>query len=51
MAFKYFLVIHFTSHLHTDFTDAIAGDWGGRPFVDLRNGWQHALDKYPEVCI
>lgn len=32
-----------------DFTDAIAKDWGGRPFEDLRKGWKHILDKYPEV--
>ncbi|KAG5648332.1 hypothetical protein DXG03_004904 [Asterophora parasitica] len=31
------------------FTDAIAEDWGGRPFVDLQKGWKYALDKYPEI--
>lgn len=33
----------------TDFTDAIAKDWGGKPFVDLQKGWKYALDKYPEI--
>jgi hypothetical protein len=33
-----------------EFTDAIAEDWGGKPFVDLKNGWQYVLDKYQEVC-
>lgn len=32
-----------------EFTDAIAGDWGGKPFVDLVHGWKHALQIYPEV--
>ncbi|KAH9969542.1 alpha/beta-hydrolase [Russula dissimulans] len=32
-----------------DFTDAIAKDWGGKPFVDLQKGWKYALDKYPEI--
>ncbi|EJC98931.1 alpha/beta-hydrolase [Fomitiporia mediterranea MF3/22] len=31
------------------FTDAITKDWGGKPFVDLRKGWQFVLDKYPEI--
>ncbi|KAH9980333.1 alpha/beta-hydrolase [Lactifluus volemus] len=30
-------------------TDAIAKDWGGKPFVDLQKGWRYALDKYPEI--
>lgn len=33
-----------------DLTDAITEDWGGKPFVDLINGWTYALEKYPEVC-
>jgi dipeptidyl aminopeptidase/acylaminoacyl peptidase len=33
-----------------DLTDAIAEDWGGKPFVDMQKGWEYALDKYPEVC-
>ncbi|KAF8713356.1 Alpha beta-hydrolase, partial [Rhizoctonia solani] len=32
-----------------EFTDAIAEDWGGRPFEDLRKGWKHVLDNYEEV--
>ncbi|UXI67144.1 alpha/beta hydrolase family protein [Tahibacter amnicola] len=29
------------------FTDAISGDWGGKPLVDLQKGWAAALAKYP----
>ncbi|KAH0586242.1 Dipeptidyl-peptidase 5 [Termitomyces sp. J132] len=32
-----------------EFTDAIAGDWGGNPFVDLQKGWNHVLNAYPEI--
>uniref|UniRef100_A0A8H8CEI2 Dipeptidyl-peptidase V n=1 Tax=Psilocybe cubensis TaxID=181762 RepID=A0A8H8CEI2_PSICU len=32
-----------------EFTDAIAGDWGGKPFVDLIKGWNHALKTFPEI--
>ncbi|MFK2879015.1 S9 family peptidase [Rhodanobacter hydrolyticus] len=28
------------------FTDAISGDWGGKPLQDLKLGWQAALGKY-----
>ncbi|MEM9555375.1 MAG: S9 family peptidase [Acidobacteriota bacterium] len=28
------------------FTDSIAGDWGGKPLVDLQKGWAHALEAY-----
>ncbi|OOG52855.1 peptidase S9 [Rhodanobacter sp. B05] len=28
------------------FTDAISGDWGGKPLEDLKLGWKAALDKY-----
>ncbi|WRT66611.1 uncharacterized protein IL334_003570 [Kwoniella shivajii] len=31
------------------FTDAIQGDWGGKPFKDLLAGYQAALAKYPEI--
>ncbi|KAG8785786.1 hypothetical protein FRC12_017181 [Ceratobasidium sp. 428] len=31
------------------FTDAIAGDWGGKPFEDLRKGWKYVLDHYKEI--
>ncbi|KAJ2931965.1 hypothetical protein H1R20_g5113, partial [Candolleomyces eurysporus] len=32
-----------------EFTDAIAEDWGGKPFVDMANGWKYILEKYPEI--
>lgn len=32
-----------------EFTDAIAEDWGGKPFVDMIEGWKHALSAYPEI--
>ncbi|TRM60533.1 Alpha/Beta hydrolase protein [Schizophyllum amplum] len=32
-----------------DFTDAIKMDWGGKPFVDLKKGWDYILGEYPEV--
>ncbi|PSR70526.1 hypothetical protein PHLCEN_2v13565 [Hermanssonia centrifuga] len=32
-----------------ELTDAIQKDWGGKPFVDMLNGWKYILDKYPEV--
>ncbi len=28
------------------FTDAISGDWGGKPLDDLKLGWKAALSKY-----
>lgn len=28
------------------FTDAISGDWGDTPLVDLQKGWEHALGAY-----
>jgi dipeptidyl aminopeptidase/acylaminoacyl peptidase len=28
------------------FTDAISGDWGGKPLEDLKAGWSAALQKY-----
>jgi dipeptidyl aminopeptidase/acylaminoacyl peptidase len=28
------------------FTDAISGDWGGKPLEDLKAGWSAALGKY-----
>ena len=28
------------------FTDAISGDWGGKPLEDLQLGWEAALKKY-----
>ncbi|KAJ3574735.1 hypothetical protein NP233_g1567 [Leucocoprinus birnbaumii] len=32
-----------------ELTEAIKEDWGGKPFVDLINGWKYALEKYPEI--
>jgi hypothetical protein len=32
-----------------DFVDAIAKDWGGAPFEDMRAGWNQFLNEYPEV--
>ncbi|KAF8169251.1 Alpha/Beta hydrolase protein [Pholiota molesta] len=32
-----------------EFTDAIAEDWGGKPFTDMINGWKYALNAYPEI--
>jgi dipeptidyl aminopeptidase/acylaminoacyl peptidase len=29
------------------FTDAIRGDWGGKPYEDLTKGLDHALGRYP----
>lgn len=29
------------------FSDAIRGDWGGKPFVDLQRGLAAALERYP----
>ncbi|KAH6912711.1 Alpha/Beta hydrolase protein [Coprinopsis sp. MPI-PUGE-AT-0042] len=31
------------------FTDAITEDWGGKPFVDMINGWKYALENFPEI--
>lgn len=32
-----------------DLTEGIKEDWGGKPFVDLRNGWKYVLENYPQV--
>ena len=32
-----------------ELTDSIAEDWGGKPFVDLKKGWEYFLDQYPQV--
>ncbi|KAJ7147076.1 Alpha/Beta hydrolase protein [Mycena crocata] len=32
-----------------EFTDGIAEDWGGKPFVDLIAGWKYVLDSYPQI--
>ncbi|KAG6891667.1 hypothetical protein C0992_012716 [Termitomyces sp. T32_za158] len=41
------ITIHLPSGI--EFTDAIAEDWGGKPFVDLQKGWQYVLKTYPEI--
>lgn len=38
-----------TRYVGVELTDAIKEDWGGKPFIDLINGWKYALEKYPEV--
>lgn len=30
-------------------TEGIKEDWGGKPFIDLRNGWKYILGRYPQV--
>ncbi|KAH7925143.1 alpha/beta-hydrolase, partial [Leucogyrophana mollusca] len=30
-------------------TDGIKGDWGGKPFEDMRKGWKYILDNYPQL--
>ncbi|KAG6377061.1 Alpha/Beta hydrolase protein [Boletus reticuloceps] len=30
-------------------TEGIKEDWGGKPFVDLRNGWKYVLENYPQI--
>ncbi|WVQ99659.1 hypothetical protein IAU59_006798 [Kwoniella sp. CBS 9459] len=32
-----------------EFTDAIQGDWGGKPYKDLLAGYKHALKLFPEI--
>ncbi|KAI4523986.1 alpha/beta-hydrolase [Schizophyllum commune Loenen D] len=32
-----------------DFASGIKNDWGGKPFVDLKNGWDYIMAKYPEI--
>ncbi|KAL1702382.1 Alpha/Beta hydrolase protein [Schizophyllum commune] len=32
-----------------DFASGIKNDWGGKPFVDLKNGWDYILAEYPEI--
>lgn len=42
-----FIDFHGSTGYGQAFTDAISGDWGGKPLVDLQKGWQAALEKYP----
>jgi dipeptidyl aminopeptidase/acylaminoacyl peptidase len=32
-----------------DLADAIAENWGSRPFVDMQKGWKYILDKHQEI--
>ncbi|KAH7885298.1 Alpha/Beta hydrolase protein [Phlebopus sp. FC_14] len=32
-----------------DLTNGIVQDWGGKPFVDLKNGWKYILENYPQI--
>ncbi|KAF7299598.1 Dipeptidyl-peptidase 5 [Mycena chlorophos] len=32
-----------------DFTAGIIGDWGGKPFIDMKHGYDFVLSKYPEI--
>ncbi|KAJ6508622.1 Alpha/Beta hydrolase protein [Mycena sanguinolenta] len=32
-----------------EFSDAIVEDWGGKPFVDMVNGFKYVLDSYPQI--
>ena len=37
------------ARIFADFASGIKNDWGGKSFVDLKNGWNYILKKYPEV--
>lgn len=42
----------FSQKIVPDLTEGIKEDWGGKPFVDLKNGWKYVLENYPQVtCI
>jgi dipeptidyl aminopeptidase/acylaminoacyl peptidase len=41
-----FIDFHGSTGYGQAFTDAISGDWGGKPLVDLQKGWAHALASY-----
>jgi dipeptidyl aminopeptidase/acylaminoacyl peptidase len=42
-----FIDFHGSTGYGQAFTDAISGDWGGRPLIDLKQGWAAAQAKYP----
>jgi dipeptidyl aminopeptidase/acylaminoacyl peptidase len=42
-----FIDFHGSTGYGQAFTDAISGDWGGRPLIDLKKGWAAAQAKYP----
>ena len=41
-----FIDFHGSTGYGQKFTDAISGDWGGKPLEDLQKGWAHALKTY-----
>ena len=41
-----FIDFHGSTGYGQAFTDAITGDWGGKPLEDLKKGWAYALAKY-----
>lgn len=41
-----FIDFHGSTGYGQAFTDAISGDWGGKPLEDLQKGWAHALKTY-----
>ncbi|MBB5209797.1 dipeptidyl aminopeptidase/acylaminoacyl peptidase [Chiayiivirga flava] len=41
-----FIDFHGSTGYGQAFTDAISGDWGGKPLEDLQKGWAAALAKY-----
>jgi len=41
-----FIDFHGSTGYGQAFTDAISGDWGGKPLEDLKKGWAYALAKY-----
>jgi dipeptidyl aminopeptidase/acylaminoacyl peptidase len=42
-----FIDFHGSTGYGQAFTDSISGDWGGKPFEDLKLGLAAALDRYP----
>ena len=38
--------LHGSTGYGQDFTDAITGDWGGKPFADIMKGLDHLLSRY-----
>jgi dipeptidyl aminopeptidase/acylaminoacyl peptidase len=41
-----FIDFHGSTGYGQAFTDSISGDWGGKPLVDLKRGWAHALGAF-----
>ncbi|HSN73048.1 MAG TPA: S9 family peptidase, partial [Steroidobacteraceae bacterium] len=42
-----FIDFHGSTGYGQAFTDAVSGDWGGKPLEDLRKGLAAALERYP----